>query len=274
MERLLLSGTVAVACACSGCFIAERESTRLTFVNSRQVTVTPGDFGAPFTETRIPVSTRVLDSFVVTAPGAHEAVFICHGVDETVSNWARTQKLLFDQGMSSMVFDYSAYGRSTGEPAVENLREDAAAAYRRFTELFGGDTRRYVLALSLGVSVCLAAYPDLSPAPSGIVLTGTWSSTREIAVALGAAPGFLSWIVPQTFDNVIAIQRVGVPLLMVQGGADEAVPFEQAQKVFAAARAPKTLVVPPGIDHNAPWDSTSAAYWSPILAFMKTPGAT
>src|SRR5580658_5776193 len=71
---------------------AVHESTEVTFVNDHRVDATPADVGAPFDDVRIAVGTRALDAFVVRAPGARAAILLCHGQDETISNWTRTQK--------------------------------------------------------------------------------------------------------------------------------------------------------------------------------------
>ncbi|HEY2515841.1 MAG TPA: alpha/beta hydrolase [Polyangiaceae bacterium] len=253
-----------------GRLYAHHEEARITFINDHDTAKTPADFGAPFERVAIPVDSRVLDGVVVRAPEPVAAALLFHGQDETVSNWARAQKYLFDHHVSSMIFDYSAYGRSTGENDVQHLRPDAAAAFKKFATLFP-DSPHFIVALSLGVSVSLQAYPDFGPGVQGLVLTGAWTSSQDIAVALGAIPSALSFIVPQTFDNLAAIRRVDAPILLVRASADEIVPAGEPKQLFDAAREPKTLIVAEGYDHNAPWRSVEDKYWAPILDFLRHP---
>ncbi len=249
---------------------ASRESARIIFSNDHDARFTPKDYGAPYEELQIPVGTRTLDAVLVRAPASRTAVFLCHGQGETVAYWALAQKVLRDHGVSSLVFDYSAYGRSTGEPVVSHLAEDASAAYRTFDGAFEPDVRRFVAAHSLGVGVCLAAYPSFRADIAGVVLMGAWSSMRELAVAHDQIPKPLSFLVPDTFDNVTAVLAVHAPLLIVQGGADEVVPLAEPQRILANARGPsKRMLVAEGFDHNAPWERAQDGYWTPILEFFR-----
>ena len=172
-----------------------------------------------------------------------------------------------DHHVSSLVFDYSAYGRSTGERDVTHLRADAAAAYRELEARFP-DAKRFVFGFSLGSAVCLSAVPDFGRGLTGLVLAGAWSSTREIAVSLGGIPRPLAFIVPQMWDSVAAVTKVDVPLLIVQASRDELVPLDEPQRIFAAAREPKSFVVAEGFTHNAPWQHAEDAYWGPVLDFI------
>ena len=268
-----IAGGIVVVLALAaglGRLYAHHEEARITFINDHDTSKTPGDFGAPFERVAIPIEARVLDGVVVRAPEPVAAVLLFHGQDETVSNWAKAQKYLFDHHISSMIFDYSAYGRSTGDHDVQHLRPDAAAAFQTFSATFPS-TPHFIVALSLGVSVSLQGYPDFGPGVQGMVLTGAWTSSRAIAVALGAIPSALSFIVPQTFDNLTAIQKVDAPILLVRASADELVPADEPKQLFDAARGPKTLLVAEGYDHNAPWRSVDDKYWGPIVDFLRHP---
>lgn len=53
----------------------------------------------------------------VYVPGVERgpAVLLCHGIGETVQHWSAVQALFHDQGVGSLIFNYSGYGRSTGQ---------------------------------------------------------------------------------------------------------------------------------------------------------------
>jgi pimeloyl-ACP methyl ester carboxylesterase len=58
----------------------------------------------------------VLDAVFVTPEesGTKASLLICHGIGETVEHWLGVQQLLAANGVASLVFDYSGYGRSSG----------------------------------------------------------------------------------------------------------------------------------------------------------------
>jgi fermentation-respiration switch protein FrsA (DUF1100 family) len=63
------------------------------------------------------------------------------------------------------------------------------------------------------------------------------------------------------FDNVAAIRRVTVPVLLMHGRKDEVVPFAAAERLRAAAGG-KALVVP--IDGEA-YHSFDLSYIAPVV---------
>src|SRR5207253_2409200 len=107
---------------------------------------------------------------------------IYHGDEENLSDWASAQALLYRNGISSCVFDYSGYGASGGKPGVVNLHEDGLAAYGQFLAMTPRASRRYVMGFSLGSGVLLDVISALRPAPAGLVIAAGFTSAREAAV--------------------------------------------------------------------------------------------
>ena len=78
-------------------------------------TDTPQSFGAPFERLTITSGDRRLDATLVRAESdSAPALLVFHGTAEAISYWADTQALLRRHGVTSMVFDYSGFGSSTG----------------------------------------------------------------------------------------------------------------------------------------------------------------
>src|SRR6267154_35167 len=73
---------------------------------------------------------RRLSAVYVSAGEETPAVLICHGIGELVEYWGKVQGLLKGMGVSSLVFNYSGYGTSTGHLSRAHCEEDAAAACR------------------------------------------------------------------------------------------------------------------------------------------------
>ena len=57
------------------------------------------------------------------------------------------------------------------------------------------------------------------------------------------------WLARFRYDNLAKVAELGVPLLLIHSPADEIVPVEHAQRLFAAAREPKRLLLTEG-GHN------------------------
>ena len=243
-----------------------------SFENDRVVDKLPSDLGLEYEEILIDVGSRKLQAWLVVSPPINHrksAILILHGGGETISLWIGVQEFLYHQGISSMVFDYSAYGKSTGEAKLGNLREDAVAAYKLFERVISQDTRKYVLGFSMGAAVSLEAYSGFGKSLDGLILAQPYSSIRDLAVAWGKLPKPLAFIVPDVQNSEDIVNRVDKPLLMISSRADKVAPLEQAQKVFSAASDPKELIIHQKVNHNDLWENPTDDYWLPIIQFIE-----
>lgn len=246
---------------------------RQGLITTRKGTDTPATYGAPFEEIAITSGDRRLDAALVRAPSdTAPALLIFHGTAESISHWADTQALLFRQGITSMVFDYSGFGRSTGRPSVDHLREDADSAYAEFTRRIGPRARPFVLGYSLGTGVVFDVIDRWTPPPAGVVFAASYSSAREGAVAFRLIPRWLTFLLPDLWNNVRGVRKLEQPLLVLQSDNDELFPVSMARAVHEAATVPKQLVILQGFAHEAGHRNPTERYWAPVVRFLVNGG--
>jgi len=230
---------------------------------------TPATFGAPFERLALASGDRRLDAVLVRAPAdTAPAILIFHGTAEAVSYWADTQALLYRHGVTSMVFDYSGFGQSTGKPTVAHLEEDADSAYAAFARRVGPWARHYVLGYSLGTGVVFDAVPRFAPPPAGVVFVASYSSARDGAVAFGLIPQWATFLFPDLWNNVRDARNLRQPLLVVQSDADQLFPVRMAKAVYDAAAVPKQMVVLHGYRHEDGHQRPTEEYWAPVVRFV------
>jgi alpha-beta hydrolase superfamily lysophospholipase len=230
---------------------------------------TPATFGAPFERFAVASGDRSLDAVLVRAPSdTAPALLIYHGTAEAVSYWADTQALLYRHGITSMVFDYSGFGRSTGDATAAHLEEDADAAYAAFVKRIGPRARPFVLGYSLGTGVVFDAVKRWKPQPAGVVFAASYSSARDGAVAFGLIPGWATFLLPDMWNNIRDARNLSQPLLVMQSDADQLFPVSMARAVFDAATVPKQMVVLHGYMHEAGHHDPTDEYWAPVVRFL------
>ena len=242
------------------------------FENDRIVEQTPAELGLAYEELLINVGSRQLQAWFVSAPDTNKSspvILILHGQGETVSRWLGVQGYLIRHGISSMVFDYSAYGNSTGKARIRHLPEDTLAAYRTLERKVGQDTAKYVLGFSMGAAVMLEAFSGSDNSLAGLILAEPFLSIRDLVVAWGIIPKQLAFIGPDVLNNLKTIRQLTRPLLIVHSKADEIVPLGQAERLYQAANAPKELVLLDEFQHNAIWQTPVDDYWLPIVRFVQ-----
>jgi len=235
---------------------------------------TPETYGVSYERIKIKSDNRYLDSYLVIAPSKNQlqnAVLIFHGADETISNWAKVQKSLYDNGISSLVFDYSGFGYSSHPASIKNLNHDALTAYSYFASRFK-DFRLFVLGFSLGNAPMLASISNFKPAPSGVIVGSAFSSLRELGLYSGKTNGFrktLVKVIPDVWNNTKAIKDNTVPLLVLHSDTDISNPLFMGEKIFSSANEPKQFVLLHGLKHNAPISDSAKVWWAPVIDFIE-----
>ena len=207
---------------------------------------------------------RRLSAVYVSAGEDTPAVLICHGIGELVEYWGKVQGLLKGMGVSSLVFNYSGYGTSTGHLSAAHCEEDAAAACRELAAR--GHRSIVLLGFSLGTGVGGAVASRV--AIDGLVLCEGFSSLREAAIAMGF-PRWITRVVPDAWDTVHRVSALEIPVLVVHSDVDGLFPLSMAQRVAEACGSRGTLVVIEGVSHNAPIFAPTEDYWRPIAEWVK-----
>ncbi len=172
----------------------------------------------PFNEERLVIASgrRRLSAVYVSAGDDSPAVLICHGIGELVEYWGKVQELLRGMGVSSLVFNYSGYGSSSGGVSVAHCEEDAQAAYRELVER--GHQSVVLLGFSLGTGVGCAVAPSIEV--DGLVLCEGFSSLREAGLAMGFSR-WMTHVVPDVWDTVHKVGGLEMSVLVVHSDADD-----------------------------------------------------
>ena len=119
----------------------------------------------------------------------------------------------------------------------------------------------------------LEAIPNLGSPPSGIIVANAFSSIRDFGGRAGGLYGLLAKFSPDWWNNVRAVRRIAVPIIIVHSESDAVNPLADAQKIFAAANEPKSIVVLREFSHNALYRQPSETWWQAVLKFTSQPGS-
>ncbi|MGH8182491.1 MAG: alpha/beta hydrolase [Rhodanobacteraceae bacterium] len=246
------------------------ESRLLITQDSTTTTTTPESYGVAYRATTIDSHGRFLRAWTVDAGAKTPAILFFHGNGQTIHDLACVQAYLYRHGVSSMVFDYSGFGRSTGKATVHNLDQDALAAWRAFVAWAGPTRAKFAVGYSLGTGVLLHAAAKFKQRPDGIAVYGAFSSIKHAIVHLRDAPAWLAPLGPDIWDNVAAASHLDAPLLVVAGADDTIVPPAMGRPIAMEASNARggRYVLIPGVGHDGIVAHMSAV-WSPILDFIQ-----
>jgi hypothetical protein len=195
---------------------------------------------------------------------ARGAVLLCHGIGETVEQWFGVQQLLAANGVASLVFDYSGYGKSPGPPHWKQFELDAVAAFAVLEKLTPG-LPATVLGFSLGSGVAIAAI-DRLPARR-LILCEAFTSFRHAAVSAGI-PRLLARVVPPIWRAQQRLAECKLPVLIVHGEKDRLFPVAMAHELAGWCEPRAEVVLIPNTSHNQPFSRPHISYWGPIIEWI------
>lgn len=258
MREFLLS--VAVTATGRVCLVRDRLLRRIPW-NGRMATA-----GAGTSRHVIPSGKKKLDA-VLVRPDSTEArasVLICHGIGETVEHWHAVQQLLGANGVASLVFDYSGYGRSRGFFSAARAERDAVAAFH-FLKQMTAPLPVAVLGLSLGtgIAVRLVAKVPLHR----LVLCAGFTSLREASGRVGVPRAF-QFAVPAIWEAEAVLRNCGVPVMIVHGEKDGLFPVRMARELAGFCGPIHELIICPDVSHNEPFQRPRLSYWGSVVRFL------
>ena len=182
---------------------------------------------------------KVIVWHVPAKPGHAVVVFFSGNGDFLAGRVGRFRGITSD-GTGLVALSYRGYAGSSGQPSEQGLLLDAAAAYAFTTARYNTDQIvAWGFSLGTGVAVALAADHPVGE----LILEAPYTSTADVANSIWpfrAAP--VRWLMRDQFRSDERITRVTVPVLIMHGGHDQAIPIELGERLFALAHEPKQFV--------------------------------
>lgn len=222
---------------------------------------TPRDLGLAYEDVQLRADdgTSLHAWWLPASTRACGSVLFLHGNAENISTHIASVHWLPGEGFNVLLLDYRGYGMSAGEPSLPGLQADIAAGLRYLSRRADINARALaVFGQSLGAA---AAIPAVARSPwrghvRAFVADSAFASYRGI-VREKLAGFWLTWpfqwlarTVPDDLDPVATVSEVSpIPLLLVHGTRDPIVPPAHGERLYAAARAPKTLWRVDGAGH-------------------------
>ncbi len=185
------------------------------------------------------------------SPQSKGLILHFHGNAQNLSAHAGFSSWLGEAGYTVLIFDYSGYGLSPGQPTQPRLIADslAVAAWVKKERRWQKPLPFIVFAQSLGGAVATTSLAESSAFAEAVDLLIVESSFDSYArVAMGRlksnpitylfSPLALAWVSDYRKPGD-AVARLKMKKIFVHGNADGVVPFENGKALYDAALPPK-----------------------------------
>ncbi len=250
MKNLLL---LAVLFVISGC-------GHLFYYPTKHVYYTPDQFKLEYQDYKLKSKDGTeLDSWLVKADPAVKRrglIVHFHGNAQNLSSHFLNLAWATKEGFDVFIFDYRGYGKSEGDPSQKGIYEDALTAMNFGLELFNqrkkDDKEKFIIyGQSLGGIISLRAIADFEfkDKVSLLVMDSTFMSYQDIGFDKLASVWFLFPFSPLAYvlvsDSYAAddtLDQVRMPLLVVVGEKDKAVPAKFGKKIHKYSKANKKWI--------------------------------
>ena len=204
------------------------------------------------------------------AASARGTVIYLHGIADNRGSATGIIPRFLARGFDVVAYDSRAHGESDGDACTYGFFEKQDLL--RVLDTIG-DGPIVLIGASLGGAVALQEAADDSRV-GAVVAAETFSDLRTVATE--RAPGFFTkGTVARAFERSeaeahfqvdavsprLAAARIAAPVLLIHGADDVETPPAHSQRVFAALKGPKRLILVPGAGHNG---SLRSEVWTQV----------
>jgi pimeloyl-ACP methyl ester carboxylesterase len=208
-------------------------------------------------------------------PARGTAIYL-HGIADNRTSAAGPIARLTRRGLDVIAYDSRAHGASGGDVCSYGVFEKDDL--RNVIDSVA-DGPVLLIGASLGAAVALQ-HAARDPRVVGVVAAESFSDLRTVATE--RAPFvFTNGLIARAFRHAearggftidaaspaAAARSIAAPVLLLHGANDTDTPPAHAERIFAALRGPKRLILVPGAGHN---ESLRADVWPEIERWIET----
>lgn len=278
LKLLLMFLGLATAAYLVICLFLYLWQTRMIFFPSAVIETTPANFGMPYEEVWVPVaqsgeaqSEERLHGWWIPAAGPEVGVVLyLHGNGVNIGANVGQSQRFHQLGLSVLLIDYRGYGRSQGLfPNEQRVYQDAEASWQYLLrERQVPPQQLLIYGHSLGGAIAIQLASQ-HPEAAGLIVQSSFTSIRTMIDRTARFDLFpIDRLLTQRFDSLAKVSQLQMPVLYIHGLADEDVPADMSQTLYAASPDPKQIYLVPMAGHNNVGETAGDDYLQVIQTFM------
>lgn len=226
--------------------------------------------------------------FPAEKAGNGAAIILCHGFGSMRTEMLPEAAILTGHGYSTLLFDFRGHGKSEGDMVTlgyDEVQDVQAAVTYLLTRPDLAPNKIGLLGHSMGGATALRAAAQM-PEIRAVITEGAYASLADtlahdftnltglprfpfapLVITLGEWQAGLDIAQVRPMDDIASISPH--PVLIIHGLADDVIPPENAQRLYEAAREPKSLWMPEGVGHAASARQQPVEFEARVLSFFE-----
>lgn len=244
---------------------------KLLYYPKRDLVATPNEAGLAYEDVRLTNELgTTIHAWWLPHDEARFTLLFSHGNGGNVSHRLESLRIFHSLGLSVLLYDYSGYGLSEGEPGEVATRADARAAWDWLvTEQNISPDTVILFGRSLGGAVTAelaARLIEENVVPAGLILESTFTSVPDMGAYI------YPWLPVRQlasfqYDSEDALRSVRLPALFLHSKDDEIVPYALGRRLHEGYQGPKSFLELLG-DHNSGYLFTGQVYTDGLGRFL------
>lgn len=235
-------------------------------MDGRELHMSPANINLSFEDVHASTDDgETIHGWYVPADEAKVTLLFSHGNAGNISHRLESIALFNSIGLNVLIYDYRAYGQSTGKISEQGFYQDVHAMWRVLTEDKKIKPENIVLfGRSLGAAITSQLATRVQA--GGVILESPFTSVPDMGARLYP---FLPVRLLSRFQlsNLAHVKKIKMPLLLVHSKDDEIIPYQQGEQVYHAANEPKDLLTIRG-DHNGGFIYSGRFYIEGLESFL------
>jgi fermentation-respiration switch protein FrsA (DUF1100 family) len=207
------------------------------------------------------VEPATITALYLPNPDARFTLLFSHGNAEDIGADLPLLDIYRRAGFGVFAYDFRGYGTSEGYASEASVYADSEAAYQALTHDLGVAPNQ-IISIGRSLGSAAAIHVATTHPVAGLVVEAPFLSAFRVLTRIQVLP----W---DKFDNAAKIRHVHVPVLAIQGTADEVVPFRHGQRIFELANEPKRKLWVPGAHHNDVLLTATGTYLQTLKDFAR-----
>jgi len=270
---LTILKTIAILAACYAAIIVWMyfAQQKMLYFPSRTIAVTPADVGLEYEDVWLTnkLGTRI-HAWWLPCENARFTLLFSHGNGGNISHRMESFLIFNELGVSVLIYDYSGYGQSDGDPSEEGTRADARSAWDWLVDEQNIKPDSIILfGRSLGGTITAGLAGDLAAdgvSPAGLVLESAFTSVPDMGAYI------YPWLpvrqlAKYQYNAVADLSEVRLPALFGHSQDDDIVPYALGRNLYESYQGPKSFLEMVG-GHNGGYMLMGQAYHNGLNQFL------